>query len=973
MSFLSETATYIVNRHGIGNLANIRVILPSRRAVYFFKQELAILADQAFMAPEVLAMDDFVVQRANMQLIEPVGLLFTLYDTFKTIDPNLDFDRFSSWAPVVLRDFDQIDLYLANPKEVLSWVEAEKAILRWGQDLPTHENSYTSRYFHLFSNLLSVYEQLKEKLTENNQAYRGLAYRYLAEHVNEILIEKDTSSFHYFLGFNALSASESLLVKRLVAGNRGEALWDIDLFNLHRNHEAGRFIRNYLMDADLGKGEWNRRYRHWKETKPAEGLPDQLAHGTKQISSVSVTNVTMQPKVAAHFLKHWQETGAKPTALVLGDETLLMPTLRSLPESIADFNVTMGVSLRSTPLFTLVESLFELQRNVVIFRKKESDETIKIPKFSHRHITKILSHPFIRRYERTMGSSAIRHTLYTLHVESRIFIDDAELKTLGEDEPLFKVLFSRWEDDARRATQQLYALVDLLRPVYQEANDAIESEYLYEFYRILKQLERILAERTVPVTLKSFRRFLYELLRQTKIPFSGEPVAPLQIMGMLETRCLDFERVVILSMNEGVLPLGKKQNSLIPFDAAKELNLPTYDEADAIMSYHFFRLLKQAKEIVLVHTTPTDSQKAEPSRFLLQLEHELAQQNKNIEWKKWQAECKVPERTPFALEIIVPKTSEVKHEILRQLTDKGLFATHLNLYYECSLKYYFCRIAGVSEEEELTANLAANEFGTWVHDVLEQIDREMMKRNVHIYQPADYDQFIAQISSRLRKTFQEKFPGQQMEEGRNLLLYNVAKRILTQYFTLRKTEAEAGQEIQLLAPEQLLTTTFDYRGETIKVSGKIDRLERIGNVIRIIDYKTGKVDAKNLDIMPSVTPEELEEQFLNNQDWAYLRQLWLYKYLVLKQDNRRVGGVELSAEQLVQPGLISFRNLTAGFVAQENLRFRPDETPETFLIDSEAILTRFIDELLDETRPFVQVPDRKPCEFCDYIRICGRA
>ncbi|OZI06905.1 hypothetical protein BWI93_17615 [Siphonobacter sp. BAB-5385] len=978
MSFLSETARYIFERHSLETIARVCVVVPSRRAVYFFKQELASLSDRPFLAPEVVAMDDFILQRAEVEEIDPVSLLFELYDTFKTIDPHLDFDRFTSWAPVVLRDFDQIDLYDSNAKAVFSWVEAEKAIERWKIDTTIAEDSFADKYFRLFENLLGVYDQLKARLLEKKLAYRGMAYRKVAEEVETIFLDKPGHAFHYFLGFNALSQSEERILRKLVSLNKAEMLWDADVFYLRNQHEAGRFVRKYLTDAELSRGDWNKRFRNYREFPQVQTVPSDLLTQPKNFISIGVPNATMQPKVAAHLMAQWEHgtektKGYQPphTALVLGDENLLMPVLSSIPDSYDDFNVTMGVSLRNSLLYSLVESWFELQRNVVEFRRKEGQGMVAIPKFSYKHITKILHHPFIQKYWME-NEGSFRTLLRTLRDENRTFADEKEIKELGGNEPLINTLFTRWDNDSGRATRQMYRLIDLLRPLYVD-KDAIETEYLYEFYTILKRLERVLAERRQPVSIKSYRRFLLELLRQTKIPFSGEPAAPLQIMGMLETRCLDFERVIILSVNEGTLPTGKKQNSLIPFDAACEFGLPTYMDADAVMSYHFFRLLQRAKEVIFLHTVPAgDGAKAEPSRFLLQLEYELGEQNKQAKLQKKRVEFGSERSLEEELPVLrITKNEQIQREILQSLANRGLYATHLNMYYQCSLKYYFKRIAGVAEEEELSTTLEANDFGTWVHEVLERIDREMIERNVRVYERADYERFTQQIPSRLEAVFQEKFPGQVMNEGQNLLLYNLAKRNLRNYFQLRMDELDAGYRVEVLAPEQKLVATLAYGEGTVQVAGKIDRLERVNDVIRIVDYKTGKVDAKNLDL--KVNQDEWQPMFLTNQNWDVMRQLWLYKYLVLKQNDKRVGGVELSATQIVQPGMISFRNLAAGFMAQENLRFRPDETPETFLEDSEAMLTQFIDELLDASRAFEQTVDRSHCEYCDYARICGRA
>ena len=432
MNFLKTAAEYIFQKHPLRDLSGLCVVLPTRRATFFFKRELAQLSDTPFLAPDVLAVDDFVMQLCGLQQIDNIGLLFELYDVFKELDPNIKFDRFTPWASTLLQDFDKIDQYLAPPKAVFSWVSAAKAIERWqpGEGWTAQPDSATEKYFKLFENLTPVYTSLQDRLLVRRMAYRGMAYRHLAENAFELLLAQPKHTFYYFAGFNALSASEEEIIAKLIKAKRAETLWDTDTYYMetNRHFEAGKLLRRYKNDIRFGSD------RDWKWNF------DNLQASAKNIQIIGVPNISMQAKVAGHIYQQWQmskgqgaegkgqdgqgdekvplvqfpssEGQGRPTlrwvneqgsdenltAIVLGDENLLMPVMYSLDESVNDFNVTMGISLKNSMLFTLIDAIFELQRNMVEFRSK-SGEKVRIPKFNHRHIEKVLNPPFIRRYE----------------------------------------------------------------------------------------------------------------------------------------------------------------------------------------------------------------------------------------------------------------------------------------------------------------------------------------------------------------------------------------------------------------------------------------------------------------------------------------------------------------------------------------------------------------------------------------------
>ena len=1010
MTFLQQTAQRIFDNHG-PSLRDVWVILPTRRAVSVFLDELAALSDQPFLAPHALAVDDFITQAAGVQLIDSVSLTFELYEVFREIDPLIEFEQFIGWASIVLADFDRIDQHLVVPSELFSYLTAAKALERWEVDRPSSakpimETAGTARYFKLFENLQTAYHSLHARLAAQGLAYRGMAYRKLSEQVDTLIRDNLAYERVYFVGFNALSRAEEHLVRVLVDAQKAELVWDADTYYVDDfRQEAGAFLRRYKENGWLFSGQNHHDLRQES---------NHLLGTEKTIRVVGVPNASTQAKVAGKLYRDEQgakgngrrATGANAdphalrpnpnahkTAIVLADETLLVPVLYALDENVTDLNVTMGLSLRSSLLFTLVDTLFEMQRTVHEFRTRDGRD-LRIPKFHHRHVTKVLNHPFVKQYERIHNlewpggfdhrnepippQPLFQWMAAQLVAGQRVYLTSQDLCELGQNDPLIQKLFTRWPtNDPTPAIRTFYELIDLLRDVYKVSQDAIEIEYLYLFYTLLQQLETTLERQKQTlgqssVTLKSFRQFLYELIRQTSIPFTSEGRSQLQIMGMLETRALDFDRVIILSVNEGVLPQSRRLNSLIPFDIAQELTLPTYREQEAVMAYHFYRLLQRAKDVVLLYTTSTDaygSSKGEPSRFIRQIEHELVPKaNGRIRLSKPSVRYgPAGADTPDLTDISVPKTRAIRGDILTLLTTKGLYPSYLNQFVSCSMRFYFSRIVKISEEEDIEEKMGSADFGNWMHLVLERLDKEYRIQNLLVDE--------ALIISLLEEEFANTMKGRVMESGINLLLYDIAKKLMLD-FQQRQSDLTG---LTVIGSEQTLDTFIDVpvdgRMLRVRIAGKIDRIEQYDGQIRIVDYKTGKVELTE-NVRDTAT---LHEKLLTNPKADKMRQLWLYRYLALKNihdygglpRNRDIADVYETRGMPVEAGFYSFRDLDGGFKTNP-VRFGTDDSPAQYIQDSEALLAQFVHRLLDPAEPFRKTRQLEECQYCDYKGICGR-
>ncbi|GAB3569593.1 PD-(D/E)XK nuclease family protein [Spirosoma luteolum] len=1013
MTFLQLAAQRIFTHHQPADsdrpidLRDVWVILPTRRAVTVFLDELARHADKPFLAPHTLAVDDFITQGAGVQLIDSVNLLFELYDVFRTIDPAVEFEQFVGWASVLLTDFDRIDQYLIEPDQLFENLSAIKRLEAWNLELPKGASPITetktiSQYFQLFENLKTAYHALRERLQAQGLAYRGMAYRQLAETVKTTIRDNAAYQRVWFVGFNALSAAEERIIQVLTKAGKAELIWDSDRYYIDDPmQEAGNFLRRYRDDPLL-----------FSETNRADlNEANALLNVPKTIRVVGVPNASMQAKVAGKLHQDWLAADRQPadspqpagnpatpgqplrTAIVLADETLLVPVLYALDEKVTDLNITMGLSLRHSLLFTLVDTLFEMQRTVHEFRTRDGRD-LRIPKFHHRHIVKLLNHPFVKQYERIhncqwpgglseSGEVLPAEPLFqwmarNIVKDQRVYMTERELIELGQDDALVRVLFRRWRADSPiQAIQSFYDLIDLLREVYRTGQDAIEIEYLYLFHTLLRQLETTLQRQAaanlgVPVTVRSFRHFLYELIRQTSIPFTSEGDRSLQLMGMLETRALDFDRVIVLSVNEGVLPQARKLNSLIPFDIASKLGMPTYREQEAVMAYHFYRLLQRASDVVLIHTTSPDaygSSKGEASRFVRQIEHELVPKARNTITLSWPQVRFGRERDLLAddpAEPTVPKTPALIDELRSMLSTRGLYPSQLNQFISCSMRFYFSRLVRIAEDDDIEERMGAAEFGDWLHKVLERLDLEYRLQN-KTFEEAD-------VRRLLDEEFSNSMKGRVVESGMNLLLYDLAKQLMLDF----QRQQSQLTDLTVLGTEQTLSTRLDVsmiKGQPdlqVRIAGKIDRIERYGHRIRIVDYKTGAVDVKKkTGDLPTLLKENGQED--------KIRQLWLYRYLALKTIAEK-GGLPLdkggrtiypAAGMPVEAGFYSFRDVNGGFKSNP-VNFSAEDNPADYITQSEELLRDMVRAMLDPDVPFQRTTQLSTCEYCDFRAICDR-
>lgn len=1014
--FLRQAAKDLLARFSGAELSDLVVVVPTRRAVVYLKNELALAAPlgEALWSPRVTSMEDYMVDLAGVQVEEPIALQLLLYDILRELDPNLDFDLFTGWSRLLLDDFSNLDQNLADPAKLFEYLSEAKALERWDlTDTPTSASA-TAAWFKFWDDLEKVYRRLRRRLKNDNLAYPGLAYRLAVDVMQRRLKNEEPVPRHVFLGLGILSRAEQYLLKLLQRAGKAEIRFDTDRFYTEPGtpNRAGLPFQNLREHLDLGVEALG-----FADT----GAVDLLRTLPRRVRLIGVANNSMQGKVAGQLVAEGLQTEARGSvAVVLPDETLLLPVLHGLPpEQVPQFNVTMGLSFRSTPLFNLIDLLFEVHLTGI--REGETGPDYGIRRYHHLTVTKLLAHPFLRRYERWLDEQpelqqfhgVLDHICRQIIQRNAVLLTEEELRDMGRHHPLVEALFRPWRncDDV---IQACYQVIELLRDVYQQEHTAIEAEYLYLFYTLVRQLDSAFDTRTQRPSVRSFRRFLYEQMTRTRLPFAGEPIAQVQVMGLLETRALDFDHVIILSCNEQILPAPKRNNSLFPYDVLTKFGLPTYAEHEAATSHQFWRLLQRARRVDLVYILPGAEgvQAGERSRFLLQIENDLRDQNPGLQVLDLTASATVlpsgelvggeiargsatapPGQRPLNEEPTTnnqkPKTSQ-KYEgdlvlqkdfemrgAIRGLLERGLSASALNEFLVCSLKFYFSRIAKFREQEGVAEDLGADVFGTAVHYVLEQLmlpfvadQRPITAEDVAAWQPR-----IAGLLERglaLDDGAETENPRQQLpDEGLNHVLRGVGVRLVERYLDALRRQIEADGPLRVAGLEEELhgTVFVDTRdGERVAVRlvGYADRVDELPDGRRrIVDYKTGAVHGGGLNLLGSArkkyTPQEALERLVTEPGGGAekVRQLWLYR-LMLAQRGYAAAEAAIIPLRDPQPDPLE---ADLSFLTAEGLLFEEA---------SQLALTRLVDRMLDPEEPIRKTDDLDVCQYCPYKGICAR-
>jgi len=916
-------------------------------------------------APALFSIEEFIGSLAGLREVDQVHCLVDLYRIHREMEGEKaqPFDEFLNWGPQLLSDFNEIDRYLVDPAALFTYLDEVRALTVWNPG-NTPLTEFQKNYLKFYNSLLTYYERLSGMLLSRGEAYPGLIFRQAWQK-----LEKGEADVPWkklvFAGFNALTTAEEKIIDHLVKRGDAELLWDADSYYLEDlKQEAGDYLR-----------QWFRKWPEWS----GRWKTDFFRPEPREIDVIGVPDLTGQVKLTGTLLEEirQQQLLDERTAVVLPDEQLLLPLLNSLPEGMEEVNITMGLSLSQTSLAGLIVLVFDVHHHAV----KLSSGKLVSGRFYFRDVLKVLQHPVVSRMVSSCmegNEFVFRELLEKIRSGRQTFLclqdlipDRTGLFAAGLD--FLDVLFTPWHSpaDALTGLQNLVEkVVDSIRAEPDSFHDReetnnppVEVEYAYAIARILRQLRLLLTGSADFLTWESLAKFLRQLLASTKLPFYGEPLKGLQIMGMLETRTLDFERVIILSCNEGILPSGKQVNSFIPYDIRRDFRLPLYRQQDAIYAYHFYRLIQRASHVWLLYNTePGKLGGGDPSRFIRQIESELPGYCQALTLRK---EVLV---TPLVKGEGVPAIEIVKDEtVMEKLLAKavsGFSPTSLNAYRSCSLRFYFSEIAELKEPEEAEDEIDPRILGSAVHHALKSLFQPLLGKALSGSTLGSLEPLVEEA---VMQGFREVFQGDGISAGKNLLLVEVAKIMIRNYIRREKALVEElagkGETLTVTMLEKPLSGSLDLPVDgtkrKIRIKGFVDRVDRLGGITRVIDYKTGIVNSKEVAVKEweaLLTEPVLDKGF----------QLLTYAWLLAGQQ----------AGDLLHAGILSLKKQGAGFITVSVPR-ENEEKPSRIIGSREImkmgeILSVILEELYNPEESFRQTIDPERCTWCPYITLCGR-
>lgn len=900
-TFIGFIAEVVINRF-LNLNKPIQIIVPNKRAKVFLLEALQKQATETIWAPHIISIEDFIQQVSGINSIDSIELLFEFYDVYLSITPKEEkqnLDIFTNWAKTAIQDFNEIDRYLKNPEKVFTYLSEIKALERWQLE-PQDKTKLIDKNLEFWNKLATYYHTLYKHLKNKKIGYQGLIYREAVSQLKNYSKQNSKTNF-LFAGFNALNNAEEKIILHFLEQEKATILWDIDNYFIQNNyHDAGLFIRQI-------KNKWK-----YYQNNTFEGLFDNFQK-SKNIEIIGTPKSVGQAKIAGNIIENLQQKGeiSSNIALILSDENLLFPVLNGLPNSIESLNITMGYPGKNNPAQLLINALLKMHTNAQS-RSKKSDV------FYYKDVLAILNHPLIEPY------SNLHQVVQKIRTENFTFfgfetLQKLKVNTNNDENNLFNLLFTPWNSNVQNILNTLQEILTYIKLQLDKSNteENLTLTFIYAIHKALNQIQSYQEKYKTLTNLIDLNNLYRQVSDLIEVSFEGEPLSGLQIMGVLESRLLDFKNIIITSVNEGKLPSGKVQNSFIPYDIKRELELPTYKEKDAIFSYHFYHLLFRAENIYLLYNTDNEGIDAgEKSRFLQQLEIEGLSQH-NIQHTIYNAI--LPEQ---AYEKITVTKSKLLQKQLQEITTiKGFSPSSLTTYIRNPIQFYLQRILRIGDTDEVEENIAVNTLGTIIHDSLEILYTPYINQFLSIH---NIEEIETHINTIVLEQFHRIYKEGNIKNGRNFLAFEVAKRNIYNFLQYEKKCIEKGESIKILALEENLEGFIQNKKlpYQIKIAGKVDRIEERNGILRIIDYKTGKVETSSVKIK---TFNGLTTNIKNDK----IIQLLCYAFMYQHQKEMPINGIET--------GIISFKNLKSGFL--------PFQLNEETIVTLET-LHNFIDELV---------------------------
>lgn len=938
MKFIDRVAAFI--REENTDLTHLTIVLPSERAKKYLIAALYHQYGRPIMAPEIVTMDQWVQSFSPKAIIDKTRALIALFEIQlenAKSQEDYSFDEFLNWGPTLISDFNEIDRYLLEAKHVFRNLADIKELEQWNVEKEALTESQ-KRFMEFWDRLPNYYYALNTHLDEQGMCYAGKAFQFLANHIH-VLFENDKDRRFVFAGFNALSKSEMAIIKQLEQMGRATILIDADTYYLNnKTHEAGRFLRDLSTALD---------------GKKLNFVENQMGSKPLRVDMIECSQKTGQVKVAATLLESLSKEEIDQTLLLLADESLIGAMIKNLPKKIGKANITLGLPIRNTAVRTWVDVLFSVQENKRRFKTQS---------IYFNDLLGFWNHPFVLAMMSAEEKELVHVAEKRISEMNTVFLNPSRLNLGPIGMELVLLMTTDWEQDWERA-------IKTIRKINGFVYEHLDGMYVFEraiveaFDRALIDFENIVTEGIPEMSLKSFKQLFHQHWGMKSMSFHGNPLDGLQIMGLLETRALDFKRIICLGMNEGNLPPTNPIQTMIPMDLRRYLQLPTPREKQGLFAHHFYRLLHQCEELHVTYNSADESIGSnEPSRYLMQLELELSRINPQVHVQK-RIYSLADERTTFTREI--QKTPEIQHRLDR-LLEHSVSASMIKKYLTCPLDFYFRYVMDFGEEDEVEEEIETSTFGTFIHNTLEELYRPYSKYDERGVERIPAPPAIRSVDvEKMRKEFKLILHAQFLAhfnndvdafmKGKNLLSYQMATELTDRFL---KSEIDfLGQQSE---PVYIISLEREYTAEIelsihgaqkkVRLRGFIDRIDQIGNTIRIIDYKSGKVTKEDVSFRVKDVEQELIVESLGNR--KHLLQLIQYGYLYF----RNHGEVpESSIISFISGNNVPFTLNTEKIATEDVIQQYPE------------YLARILNEIYDESIPFRHNTDQyfSYCAYCE--------
>ena len=829
MKFLSKIISELLSE--TSDLSQTVIVLPGKRPVVFLKQILKEQKYEGFL-PEFFTVDELIKKISGKQHIQGISLWLFGYDVYKKIYPEETLENFLKWFPTLLKDWDDMLKFSEEDKAVLEYMLDDERIKNWGETLGDGDNA-RKRNLNFWKKMNVFLPKLKENLQAKGWVTDGMIHEMVREKISDFAEETETK--FVFCGFNALTPLEEKLIRELLQKGKAECFFQADEYYIKDlKQEAGKFLRKHMHWKEFNE---NRKFQ-WIENSFCE---------EKNIKVYEVAGNVAQTKILPEILQEIPKENYSKTAVVLLDENLLLPSLDAL-SFVDNLNITMGFPIKNLGFSGAVKKLFYLQKQL-----EKNDKS-----YYYMDVFSVLEEFPDNEEDRKI----IDQFTAKIEDENIVYISKKMMQEhLGE--------LSYFQLFEKRTAAEL--LEDLSNFCYQLKFREID-DILYEnvslFETTFKILKNHMKDYDFEISIDALEVLMNQLVNSENLDFQGEPLEGLQFMGLLETRLLDFENIILLSVNEGKLPLGNTQNTYLPFDVRRNFGLNTFLENDSIYAYHFYRLLQNSKNIYLLYNAlGSGVNTGEKSRFITQMEMESPHKIEHI----------VIENTsePILQEpIIIEKTEKVLEKLKKW---KGrISASHLISYLYNPIDFYLNNILKARETEEIEEELSQRNYGNLVHYAL---DKLYEGKKGKILKASDIEDLKPEIDSAINSAITKlKHQPELYERGMNYIHKSMATKVVEHILDYDLGLIKAGNSLEIISLEEGINAEFSLgeNGEKINFVGYIDRIDRLNGVLRVIDFKTAK--AKNLSMKPK---EEKLEDFISSADSKQALQLSIYAYMVL--------------------------------------------------------------------------------------------